>query len=551
MPVEVADVRRALEKGEFEPFFQPLVQLRTGDLAGFEVLARWKHPELGLILPDDFISLVEQIGRIHQLTEHVATKALLFGSSLPERFTLAINVTPHQLQDLSLPDLVKRITDHTGFSAQRLVMEITESALFENLGRAQSIAEDLKALGCRLALDDFGTGYSSLAHLQALPFDQLKIDRSFVQSMARTRESRKIVAAIVGLGHSLGMATVAEGIETEAQADMLLWLGCELGQGWLYSKAIPQDEVAELVAAGPRPVAGVPLTPGDGWAVSSLEALPTHRLAQLQAIYDGAPVGLCFVDRNLRYVSINRRLAEMNGASIAAHIGKTIKEVIPKSYPVLEPYLLRALAGEAIAEVEVSRPANEPGGDNWTAMLSYQPALDEADEVIGLSIAVAEISGHKGIEDALSTGDNLQQNQGTEGGAPWIMDAQGNSLHVSSHWVQNVDRNKSRRNLGWLEALHPDDLETTLKSMRGSLRTGEPIDIRYRVKNLDGEWTWMRSKGSPRFGSLGEIVRWYGSVELSDPPSSVDEHPARPLLRAVAPKHRKVLKVSDAPRSKR
>ncbi len=517
MPVQIADVRRALENDEFEPYFQPLVQLRTGALAGFEVLARWKHPELGIMLPDNFISLAEQIGGIDQLTEQIARKAMLVGSSLPERLSLAVNISPHQLQDLRLPEQIRRITAETAFSAKQLVIEITESALFNNLDRAQTIAGALKTLGCSLSLDDFGTGYSSLANLQALPFDQLKIDRSFVQSMAKTRESRKIVAAIVGLSHSLGMATVAEGIETEAQADMLVWLGCELGQGWLYSKAVPAEEIHDLVTALPRPTPLHSLTVGDGWAVSSLEALPTQRLAQLQAIYDGAPVGLCFVDRNLRYVSINRRLADMNGTSVAAHIGRTIREVIPQSFPVLEPYLLRALAGEAIAEVEVSRPSNEPGGPDWTAMLSYQPALDEADEVIGLSIAVADISDYKRTKEALRQSNDRQQGLGVESGVPWIMDAQGNSLHVSSHWVQSVEyNNKLTRNLGWLEALHPDDLETVMKTMKVALRTGRPIDIRYRVKNLDGEWTWMQSQGSPRFGPSGEIVRWYGSVKLSE-----------------------------------
>jgi PAS domain S-box-containing protein len=512
MHVELAEVRRALENEELVPFFQPLVELRTGQLAGFEVLARWKHSQLGPVLPENFIALAEQNGLIGKLMEQTLEKAFLSAPDLPHPLVMAINVSPSQWQDLELPAHILNAAERANFSPARLTIEITESALFNNLNKAKAIAHELKAAGCRLALDDFGTGYSSLAHLQALPFDELKIDRSFVSSMAKTRESRKIVAAIVGLGHSLGLITVAEGVETEQQADMLFWLGCELGQGWLYGKAVPADEIPNFVTATPRSVSEGMSTPGDDWAVSSLEALPTQRLAQLQAIYDGAPVGLAFLDRNLRYVSINRHLAELNGTSVAAHIGKTVKEMLSVSYVRLEPYLLRALRGEPIMDVEVARPSNTPGGLDWIARASYQPAFDEADEVIGISIAVSDVTEKRRIENALLESDERQQN--LQAKVPWIMDAEGNSLFVSSGWVQTANLSKkAMRNLGWLEPLHSDDLERVMKTMKDSLQTGKPIDIEYRVMSIDGEWRWMRSRGSPRFGPSGEITRWYGSVE--------------------------------------
>ena len=278
MHVEIAEVRRALENDEVVPFFQPLVELRTGRLTGFEVLTRWQHQELGFILPGNFISLAEDHGLIGLLTEQILQKALSSAILLPDPLTLAVNISPSQLQDLSLPEQICGAAVKGRLPPARLTVEITESALLGDLNRAKAIAHELKAIGCRLSLDDFGTGYSSMVHLQALPFDELKIDRSFVSSMTRARESRKIVAAVVGLGHSLNMTTVGEGIETEQQADMLLWLGCEVGQGWLYGKPVPADEISGLIAAGPQStLAGLP-TPGDGWAVSSLEALPTQRL---------------------------------------------------------------------------------------------------------------------------------------------------------------------------------------------------------------------------------------------------------------------------------
>jgi PAS domain S-box-containing protein len=522
------DLRAALEKDEVIPCFQPMVELNSGRLAGFEVLGRWQHPGLGPILPENFISLAEQNGLIGQLMQQVLRKAFLSAPVLGETLGISVNVSPIQLRDLSLPGQIRDQLDRAGFPAQRLTVEITESAFLDNLERAKKITGELKAIGCRLALDDFGTGYSSLRHLQSLPFDDLKIDRSFVGSMSHTRDSRKIVAAIVGLGRSLGLKTVAEGVETEEQAEMLLWLGCELGQGWLFGHPVLADELAEVVAASRQPMTKVLTTPGDGWAASSLEALPTQRLAQLQAIYDGAPVGLAFLDRNLRYISLNKKLADMNGASVAAHLGKSPREMFPQWFQKYEPYLLRALQGESIADVEISRPAAGPGQMDQTVLASYQPAWDEADEVIGVSIAVMDITERKQAEDALkalreSDADQRHLAQFNHQ-VPWIMDAEGNSIQVSSLWVPAAKLSTVKtRNLGWLEALHVEDLAPTIKAMREALRSGKPIDIQYRVKDINGDWRWMRSRGAPRFGPSGEITRWYGSVEDIDEPQGAEE----------------------------
>jgi PAS domain S-box-containing protein len=506
MTVDIGEVRRALDNEELVPYFQPLVELRTGRLAGFEVLARWQHPQLGLALPENFVRLADEHGLIGRLMEQILRKAFLSASLIPEPLTLSINVSPTQLQNLSLPREIRESAEQAGFPLERLTVEITESALLNNLDQAKTISCNLKAMGCRFALDDFGTGYSSLGHLRALPFDELKIDRSFVASMTRTRESRKIVAAIVGLGQSLGLKTVAEGIEREHQADMLLWLGCELGQGWLYGKAVPAEKISDFVSAPPRAISAGFLTPGDDWAVSSLEALPTQRLAQLQAIYDGAPVGLGFLDRSLRYVSLNQRLADINGATVSAHMGKSVQEMIPDWYPMLEPHLLKALGGEPVSEVEVSRPQSIPGEKDFTALLSYHPAFDEADEVIGVSVVVVDITEHKRTREALNECEEYQHpSVEPTDPMPWIMDAEGNSLHMSSSWVQATELSKKNmRNLGWLEALHPDDLESTMKIMK--------------VKNLDGDWKWMRSRGSARLSPSGEVIRWYGALE------NIDEH---------------------------
>ncbi len=391
MQVTVAELHRALERDEVVPYFQPLVDLRTGRVTGFEVLARWLHPDLGPVLPSNFIALSEENGLIGAMTRQVFQRAFAMAADMPGSLGLAVNISPVQLRYRSLCNQIKDLASAADFELDRLTIEITESAILEDLESARKSTLDLKGIGCKLALDDFGTGYSSLRHLQALPFDQVKIDRSFVSGMVKRRESRKIVATIVGLAHTLDLSTVAEGIETEEQADILLLLGCQLGQGWLYGKAEPASRLPDLIAAAPKPALQKDGF-GDKLAVSSLEALPSQRLAQLQAIYDGVPVGLCFLDRNLRYVSINRRLADMNGMPVSAFLGRTVKEMIPNLFPSYEPYLLRALEGEAITGAQVVRPASEPGQMDRLSIATYQPAWDEAGEVIGLSVAVLDVT---------------------------------------------------------------------------------------------------------------------------------------------------------------
>src|SRR5579862_4057511 len=239
------DLRNAIEHREVVPSFQPIVALRTGRLWGFEVLARWHHPQLGIVTPEKFIPLAETTGLIAPLFETILDQAMVSVESLagpksgfPDHLTLSVNVSPIQLRDPSFSRQIRSLTEKAGFRPQQLMIELTESTLVANLELALSIAEDLKAQGIRLGLDDFGTGYSSLRHLHSLPLDEIKIDQSFIQSMNYRRESRKIAAAIIGLGQSLGLITVAEGVEDKAHADMLFYLGCELGQGWFYGSPV-------------------------------------------------------------------------------------------------------------------------------------------------------------------------------------------------------------------------------------------------------------------------------------------------------------------------
>ncbi|MCP5433777.1 MAG: EAL domain-containing protein [Alphaproteobacteria bacterium] len=236
------DLRTALTTKAIGPYYQPLVELATGRIRGYEILARWKHPVDGTIPPSVFIPIAEDTGLIGDLTAHIFRQACRDGLALPKHTTLALNISPMQLRDRQLPERLLGILRETGFPPARLEVELTENALVADFESARTILNALKAHGVSIALDDFGTGYSSLHHLRELPFDKLKIDRTFVTSMCDSEESRKIIDAIIGLGRSLGLTTVAEGVETKEEAESLLKLGCTMGQGFLYGVPVPATQ---------------------------------------------------------------------------------------------------------------------------------------------------------------------------------------------------------------------------------------------------------------------------------------------------------------------
>ena len=230
------ELRQAIAADCIIPYFQPLVEIETSRLVGFEMLARWPHPERGMISPADFIPIAEETGLIGAMTECLLRRACRIALGWPPEVSLACNISALQLRDRSLPAMIKAALDQSGLAAHRLELEITESALVGDLNLARAILLELKALGVRLALDDFGTGYASLRHLQMLPFDTLKIDASFVAAMANDNESRKIVVAVIGLAKSLHLTVVAEGVEEPGTAALLGALNCDVGQGWLFGR---------------------------------------------------------------------------------------------------------------------------------------------------------------------------------------------------------------------------------------------------------------------------------------------------------------------------
>jgi diguanylate cyclase (GGDEF)-like protein len=238
------DLRHAVLRDELHVAYQPLVSTADGRVSGYEALMRWKHPERGTIAPDVFVPIAEESGSIVQLGEWILREACATAARWDESLTLAINVSPIQIQLATLPETVAAVLAETGFPAARLELEITETVLMKDRAGALALLSRLKAMGVRIVMDDFGTGYSSLSNLQSFPFDKIKIDRSFVSAMADDRAARSIIRAIVGIGRSLSLPVVAEGVETPAQRRMITEEGCTQAQGFLFGHPERMDERA-------------------------------------------------------------------------------------------------------------------------------------------------------------------------------------------------------------------------------------------------------------------------------------------------------------------
>jgi diguanylate cyclase (GGDEF)-like protein len=243
------DLRRALAAGEFELFYQPVVNLASNEISGFEALIRWHHPENGTVLPNAFIPLAEEIGLIVPIGTWVIREACATAARWPENLTIAVNVSPAQFRDPGLVETVTEALAQSGLAAHRLELEITETARLMDDAVTLAVLHRLRGLGVRIANDDFGTGYSSLSYLQAFPFDKIKIDRSFVKNVADSAGSLNIVRAIAALANGLGIQATAEGVENKEQLDSVKSEGCTEIQGFLLSKPLPAREIEELFLA--------------------------------------------------------------------------------------------------------------------------------------------------------------------------------------------------------------------------------------------------------------------------------------------------------------
>jgi diguanylate cyclase (GGDEF)-like protein len=240
------DLRSALGKQEMRLHYQPLINVESGETSGYEALIRWKHPERGIVMPATFIPVAEETGLIVQLGEWVIRQALSDMAEWPEHLTVSVNLSPAQMRSPGLISTVVNALAQTGVDPKRVCLEITESVLMQDSEANIETLHKLRGLGLQIALDDFGTGYSSLNYLRSFPFSKIKIDRCFISEIDSREDCQAIVRSVVGLANNLGMTTTAEGVETAEQLDQLRIEGCFEVQGYLYSHAVPVDELSDL-----------------------------------------------------------------------------------------------------------------------------------------------------------------------------------------------------------------------------------------------------------------------------------------------------------------
>jgi len=249
------DLRKALPSGEFELHYQPVVNLASNAISGFEALVRWNHPTKGMISPADFIPLAEEIGFIVPMGEWIIRQACATAARWPDQLHVAVNISAIQFRSPGLMQVIVDALAASGLAPTRLEIEITETVLLNNKEATLDLLHQLRALGIRIAMDDFGTGYSSLTYLQSFPFDKIKIDRSFVKNITENSSSLNIVRAVAALANGMGMTATAEGVETAEQLDSIASEGCTEMQGFLFSRPLPGAEIERQFLSGRTPLA--------------------------------------------------------------------------------------------------------------------------------------------------------------------------------------------------------------------------------------------------------------------------------------------------------
>ena len=371
----------ALASGGVEPFFQPIVSLDDGHVLGFEVLARWNDPEQGFIGPDQFIPIADRFGLLDRLLDQLMRAAFSAAADWPHNIFLGFNVSPTQLRNPELATRIAKAAIDSSFPLSRVHIEVTENGFIDDLTQPRRTLDRLINLGCMIAMDDFGTGYSSLTWLSTLPFSKLKIDASFVMAMEDHRQSRKIVDAVVGLGHSLGLAVVAEGVETAGQADLLRGMGCKLAQGYLFGRPMPAHQVPNALHQFTSARQN-----GDLSAPMSLEV----RADRLDEDYaPGAAVAL--MDPAGTVIASSKAFdatMDANGAKVA---GRHIWDLI-------------GVTPETMAQLRATDLLDEPfpafdgsAADGSTVQIHIRPVKDESSELVGYSVEYGDSSNPAGL----------------------------------------------------------------------------------------------------------------------------------------------------------
>lgn len=491
------------------PAYQPIVCLRTGAIHGLEVLARWHDPEFGDVPPKDFIPLALQASLLPLLTLNLVRRACREASAWPGRFCLAFNVPPSLLQDAPAVRLLLEAMSESSFSLDRICIEMTEDELVQDEPATERAFGYVKSHGIRVALDDFGTGFSSMVRLSRFGFDELKIDGSLIQRLSSDRESRKVVSAIIGLGHSLHVPVVAEGVETEAQAEVLRELGCDFAQGWLTGRPMPGDAVAHLLANASVHAA----------SPASLPLSPYLRQHQLSSLYTNAPVGLAFLDLDLRYAAANTQFAHMVGRPLHEIVDAHVEQVYT---PDIAAWVVQA-SRRILDRGDISRIEFRFPGREETFLVVGTRVTDETSQPIGVSVVTIDISDRKRMEEALRAREAIYRGAVELGpNVAWVSDEDG-TLDYISPAPQEPDGCPMEARLAlWYARMDADDRVRVRAEWLAAVNVRDTFETRFRLRWFDDRWRWVSSRAIRRtmpdatsgwFGVFTDISR---QVELEE-----------------------------------
>ncbi len=372
------DLSAALAEDRIQPYFQPIVALDSGRTLGLEVLARWNDPVRGEVNPSDFIPLADRDGLLDDLLERLMRRAFASARDWPQHLFLGFNVSPAQLHDRGLATRIADIATAWSFPLTRVHIEVTESGVIDDLADSKRTLERLIDLGCMIAMDDFGTGYSSLTWLSSLPFSKIKIDRRFVAAVTTHRQSRKIVSAVVGLGHSLGLAVVAEGVENAAQAELLRGMGCKLAQGFLFGRPMPSSLVSQHMAED----SGLNKYTR-GAVATSLEVLAK----ELSELHDCDDAVIAYIDLGGRIVATTAGFVSIMNADRRCVNGRPIWEFVAVTPETLAEVRAIDLLGESFAPFEEVVP------EGSRMLVSIRTVKDENHALLGYCVECVDPKG--------------------------------------------------------------------------------------------------------------------------------------------------------------
>ncbi|MDF2041175.1 MULTISPECIES: EAL domain-containing protein [unclassified Pantoea] len=373
---------RRINGGEFHPFFQPIVSLEDLRVTGFEMLARHISPQGTVTPPADFIPAMEQSGLLDELMLSLMAQGFKTAAAWPEQQFLSMNVSPSQLNGRDLAEMISQTANRFQFDLTRLKIEITETALLDDIITARAEVEALSDMGCTIAMDDFGTGYSSLSWLIQLPVNTLKIDSSFIRSMLEKKDSRKIISSVVGLGQSLDMDVIAEGVETDEQAEMLRGIGCLYAQGYLFGKPVTAAESHLMLARAPE----------KGFLRRVVRLSLDQRAHQISSMYAVPGTSICFLNPDLMIVDASDTFAERLGWAPQDVIHKYIYEVIPSQADKLLWLQEFRIKGLPYPPYEVVLP------DGSSDLVMVTRVEDEAKDLLGFCVFGVKLTGRHGNE---------------------------------------------------------------------------------------------------------------------------------------------------------